>query len=371
MSFFRPLRRVNKQYTNPGSFLTENALVIDTSPFGFKNVLSNTSTVQLPNNQFRPGYNLQNNTFISTAEMNTIMRNNDSNGLRRVFGNNISQDDYVGLNRLRNADNVPDANMHSKQLKRDAVKQNHPSTNTNTPEGIQNSLNQNPRLADYLDNMKKAGVVALLGVGVYITFNTASLIQDIRNALNRTGGSYHATGLNGGNEVNVCLLRYRTCVMPDLMDENVTVCINDPLLPNGPDLYNICNGHNLESEKTVCRASDPNAEETSLQYVDISELSTDQMIYCIEPYNLADLIGDLGLDGLLGDNGLFTKSSNSSTSLSDSLLPVILMIGAIALIILVGYFIFKKMGNTQTISVQPMPSYQPIPITSPVPIQVR
>lgn len=298
------------------------------------------------------------------------MRNNDSNGLRRVFGNNVSQQDYTGLNRLRNVDNVPDANMHSKQLKRDAVKQNHPSTNTNTPEGIQNSLNQNPRLADYLDNMKKAGVVALLGVGVYITFNTASLIQDIREALARTGGSYHATGLNGGNEVDVCLLVHRTCVMPHI-DADVRVCVNDPLLPDGQELRSICNGHNLEVEKTVCRASDPNADETSLQYVDISELSPDQMIYCIEPYNLADLIGDLGLDGLLGDNGLFTKSSNSFTSISDTLLPVILMIGAIALMVLIGYFIFKKIGNTQTISVQPMPSYQPIPITSTVPVQVR
>ncbi|QEI03417.1 ODV-E56 [Spodoptera cosmioides nucleopolyhedrovirus] len=371
---YRALRNVNRTYpsNNPGLFATQNASVINNSPPGFRNVLENPRTIDIGNNQLRPGYNLPNNQMISTAEMNSIMRNNDSAGMRRVFGNNISNNDYNGLTQLRRADNVPDANMHSRQLRRDAVKNNNPSTRTRTEAGIENSLNQNPNLNNHLQGLKNAGAAVLLGAGAYLVFQYASLIQDIREALRRTGGSYHTTGISGGDELHTCLLMHRTCLKPDLVDSNVIVCQNDPLIADSSELNRICQGFDYEEEGTVCRASNPNAYEFSPQYVDISDLSVDQMIHCIEPYDFGDLIADLGLDGLLGENGLFTKSSNKSKSVSDSLLPAILMIGAIILIVVIGYFIFRSLGNRQTVRFQPMPMPMPtaVPMTS-VPIQVQ
>ncbi|AXU41607.1 ODV-E56 [Spodoptera eridania nucleopolyhedrovirus] len=366
---FRPLRGVNRTFPNTAAFTNQNALVVSNSPQGFRNVLSNTRTVDIGNGQLRPGYNLPNNQMISTAEMNSIMRNNDSGGMRRIFGNNVSNNDYNGLTQMRRADNIPDANVHSRQLRRDAVKNNNPSTRTRTEAGIENSLNQNPNLNNHLQGLKNAGAAVLLGAGAYLVFQYASLIQDIREALRRTGGSYHTTGVDGGDELRTCLLRHRTCVTPEI-DNHVIVCQNDPLIADTAELNRICQDFNYEEEGTVCRASDPNANEFSPQYVDISELSTDQMIYCIEPYDFGDLIADLGLDGLLGENGLFTKSSNKSKSVSDSLLPAILMIGAIILIVLIGYFIFRSLGNRQTVQFQPMPMPTAVPMTS-VPIQVK
>ncbi|ACI28711.1 agip9 [Agrotis ipsilon multiple nucleopolyhedrovirus] len=366
-SFFRPLRNINKSYLTPTSFIADANTVFNAAPTGFRNALNNPVTVPIGNGRYRPGYNLPNNDFIPTSQLNTVMRNNDTTGMRRIFGNNPTNNDYTAMNRLRGADNVPDANMHSKQLKRNAVKDNFPDTRTRTPDGVENTLNKNPRLKSALETMKTGGIVTLIGVGVYFTFSAATLIQDIIEAINRTGGSYHTTGMNGGDQVEVCLLRHRTCRMPEI-DGTVTVCDVDPLLPNGPELQNICQGFNYEAEQSVCRASDPNADEQSPQYVDISTLSADQMITCIEPYDFGDLIADLGLDNLLGEEGLITKSSNKSKSISDSLLPAILMIGAIILIVLIGWFIFKRLGNRQTINLEPVPTA--VPLTT-VPIQVR
>ncbi|AIZ48565.1 odv-e56 [Agrotis segetum nucleopolyhedrovirus B] len=366
-SFFRPLRNVNKTYLNPNTFVSDATTVFAATPGGFRNALRNPVSVSIGNNRYRPGYNLPNNDFIPTSQLNSVMRNNDTTGMRRIFGNTPTNNDYTAMNRLRGVDNVPDANMHSKQLKRNAVKDNFPDTRTRTPDGVENVLSKNPRLDNALQTMKTAGVVTLIGVGVYFTFSAANLIQDIIAAINKTGGSYHTTGIDGGNTVEVCLLLHRTCRMPEL-DGSVTVCDVDPLLPDGTALRNICNGFNYEAEQSVCRASDPNADENSPQYVDISELSTDQMISCIEPYDFGDLIADLGLDGLLGEEGLIAKSSNKSKSLSESLMPAILMIGAVILIILIGWFIFKRLGNRQTINVEPVPTA--VPLTT-VPIQVR
>ncbi|QNV47769.1 oclusion-derived virus envelope protein 56 [Alphabaculovirus altersperidaniae] len=371
---FRSLRNVNRPFPNTSNFLSANTAVVNNSPTGFRNVLNNPRTVDIGNGQVRPGYNLANNQMISTAEMNSIMRNNDSAGMRRVFGNNVSNNDYNGLNQLRRSDNIPDANMHSRQLRRDAVKTNNPSTRTRTEAGIENSLNQNPNLNNRLQGLKNAGVAVLLGAGAYLTFQYASLIQDIREALRRTGGSYHTTGINGGDELRTCLLMNRTCLKPDVVDKDVIVCPFDPLMSDQSALNAICNGFDYEAEGTVCRASDPNAHELSPQYVDISQLGDDQMIHCIEPYDFGDLIADLGLDGLLGENGAFTKSSNKSKSISDSLLPAILMIGAIILIVLIGYFIFKSLSNKQTVQFQPMSQFQPMPTAVPmtaIPIQLK
>ncbi|AAZ38172.1 ODV-E56 [Agrotis segetum nucleopolyhedrovirus A] len=366
-NFFRPLRNVNKTYLNPSTFVADNNTIFSISPNGFRGVFNNPTTVNIGNNRFRPGYNLGNNNFVSAAEMNSVMRTNDTVGLRRIFGNTPTQNDYTGLNRYRRSANVPDANMHSKQLRRDAVKNNNPSTRTKTPEGVENSLSANPRLDAYLNNLKTAGYVGLLGVGVYLTFSAATLVQDIIAAINRTGGSYHTRGISGGDEVSVCLLRFRTCRLPEI-DSNVTVCVNDPLLPNGPELENICNNFDYETEQSVCRRSDPNANEDTPQYLDISNLGEDQMISCIEPYDFGDLVADLGLDNLLGEDGIINKSSNKSKSISDSLMPAILMIGFFIFVVLIGYFIFKRLSNKQTINIEPVPTAMPM---TAVPIQVR
>ncbi|AHH82595.1 PIF-5 [Buzura suppressaria nucleopolyhedrovirus] len=352
MNFFTSLRRVNKTYPNPNQFVNvDNFNVLTTTPNGFNNVFSQPTTIMIGNNRYIPGYNLGNNNFVSTAQVNRVMRNNDVTGIRQIF-TTANNTQINSLGNLRRIDNIPDANLHSNALRRNAVKRNYPETNTRTPEGVQNVLNQNPTLNTHLTNLKTAGVAVLLGTGAYLIFSAATLVQDIIAALNRVGGSYYIRGRNGGDDYEACLLLDRTCRMEPLNDQNVNICSFDPLLlDNQEALRNICVGFDYEAEKTVCRASDPNAPVDSPQYVDISDLSTGQTITCIEPYDMGDLIGDLGLDGLLGDNGLITKSSNKTSTLSEKLLPLILILGGIILLLLVGFFVIRRMWNNSSVTI--------------------
>lgn len=355
MSFFTNLRRVNKVYPNSNQFAIDNFLVTNTSPAGFTNVLNNPVTINIGNNRFVPGYNVGNNQFVSAADINRVMRNNDVSGMRQIF-TNANNNQINSLGQLRRIDNVPDAGLHSNNIRRNAVKDNFPETNTRTTEGVQNVLNQNPSLNRYLTNLKTAGVAVLLGAGVYLIFSAATLVQDIIAALNRVGGSYYIRGRNGGEESDMCLLVNRTCLMQsNVNNQDVIFCQFDPLIQDANELQNICQDFDYEQEQTVCRASDPNADPNSLQYVDISDLAVGQTITCIEPYNMGDLIGDLGLDYLLGDNGLVANSSNVSKFTSDKLLPLILIIGGILLLALVGFFVFKKLMNSSTLTINRSP----------------
>nr|QGX02251.1 pif-5 [Mamestra configurata nucleopolyhedrovirus A] len=366
-NIFRPLRRVNKVYTpnNAGTFLTDNVNVVGNSPGGFTSVLNNPRTVDIGNNNVLAGYNLGNNNFISTADMNSVMRNNDSSQIRRVFGNNVTDTDMTGLSRMRQSENIPDARFNSAQLRKDSVKTSNPSTNTTTPDGVQNVLNNNPNLNRHLTNLKTAGYAGLAGVGVYLVFSAATLVQDIIEAINRTGGSYYVVGENGGEAATTCLLTHRTCHNTHIGDD-VNICNRDPLLTDANLLNAICRGFDYEVEKTVCRASNPNADVTTPQYVDISELQPHQTIMCIEPYNMGDLIGDLGLGGLLGEEGLVNKSSNKSKSMSESLLPALLIIGVILFVVFIGYLMFKRLGSgSGGMNLQPIPT-QVAPITVPI-----
>ncbi|AIU41245.1 pif-5 [Sucra jujuba nucleopolyhedrovirus] len=352
MSFFTNLRRVNKVYPNQNQFVAVDSLgLINTAPNGFGNVFMSPSTQNLGNNRFLPGYTLSNNQFVSTATINRVMRNNDVSGMRQIF-TAANNNQINSLGNLRRVDNIPDANIHSNTLRRDAVKRNYLETNTRTPEGVQNVLNQNPRLNNHLNNLKTAGVAVLLGAGVYLVFTTASLVQDIIAALNRVGGSYYIRGRNGGDEYEACLLLKRTCRLevPASSDE-VTFCEFDPLLIDDTEaLDRICEGFDYDTEQTVCRASDPNAPVDSPQYVDISDLSTGQTITCIEPYNMGDLIGDLGLDGLLGEEGLLGKSSNKSKSVGEKLLPILLIVGALIVLLFFAFIFIKNLLNSSSTS---------------------
>ncbi|WBB27169.1 ODV-E56 [Mythimna sequax nucleopolyhedrovirus] len=366
-NIFRPLRRVNKVYTpnNVNTFLTENANVVSNSPGGFQSILNNPRTVNVGNNNVVAGYNLGNNNFISTADMNRVMRNNDSSQIRNVFGNNVTDTDLTGLTRMRQSENIPDARFNSAQIRKDGVNNSYPSTNTTTPEGVQTALNQHPGLNRHLSNLKTAGHLGLIGVGVYLTFSAATLVQDIIEAINRTGGSYYVVGENGGDAATTCLLRSRTCQSSHIVDD-VQICPRDPLITDQTQLNAICHGFNYEVEKTVCRASNPSADVNTPQYVDISELLPHQTIMCIEPYNFGDLIGDLGLENLLGNEGLITNSSNKSKSISENLLPIILIIGAILLVVFIGYYMFKRLGSgSGGMNLQPIPT-QVAPITVPI-----
>ncbi|ABY65732.1 occlusion-derived virus envelope protein 56 [Orgyia leucostigma nucleopolyhedrovirus] len=355
MSFFTSLRRVNKIYPNPNQFTNiDNINVITSTPPGFNNVLNAPTTVNLGNNRYMPGYNVGNNQFISTADINRVMRNNDVTGMRSIF-TNANNNQLNSLGELRRVDNIPDANLHSAAVRKSAVKQNFPETATRTPQGVQTALNQNPNLNSHLSNLKTAGVAVLLGSGAYLIFSAATLIQDIIAALNRVGGSYYIRGRNGGGEYDACLLAHRTCRIDNPSDPDINYCTFDPLLfDNTSALQQICTGYNYDVEQTVCRASDPNADPNSPQYVDISDLGTGQTITCIEPYDFADLIGDLGLDGLLGDDGILTQSSNVSKSGSDKLFTIIIVLGGLLLIFVIGFFMFKKLlnnnNNTLTIT---------------------
>nr|ANS70905.1 oclussion derived viral envelope 56 protein [Lymantria dispar multiple nucleopolyhedrovirus] len=366
MSFFSSLRRVKKVYPNAQQFtVVDNLSVLNSTPNGFQNVFTAPSVRQIGNNRFVPGYNLTNNRFVSTSDINRVMRNNDTGGIRNIFTNaNNNQIDSLG--QLRRVDNIPDAGLHAAFLRRQATKSNFPSTNTRTNAGVESALADNPRLHNRLSALKTAGVSLLIGGGVYLVFSAATLVQDIVAALNRVGGSYYVVGNNGGETSSVCLLMERTCQLPaDLNDVNV--CQFDPLLPDDPTaLRNICNGFDYEREESVCRASDPYADPDSLQYVDISDLPAGHTLMCLEPYNLGDLIGDLGLDHLLGEEGLVVKSSNSGKQLSDKLWPLLLAIVGIGLVLLVLFFVFKRLWSSSSSSAPPQ-QIQITPVNPPPP----
>nr|QXI73321.1 ODV-E56 [Bombyx mori nucleopolyhedrovirus] len=344
MSFFTNLRRVNKLYPNQASFLADNTRLLTSTPAGFTNVLNAPSVRNLGNNRYQPGYQLSNNRFVSTSDINRITRNNDIPNIRNVF-QGISDPQINSLRQLRRMDNVPDFHYHTKQTRSNAVRQNFPETNVRTPEGVQNALQQNPRLHNHMRTLKVAGVGILLAGGGYLLFTAATLVQDIINAINRTGGSYYVQGRNAGENVESCLLLQRTCRQDrNLAQSDVNICSRDPLLANdSPLLTNMCQGFNYETEKTVCRGSNPAANPNSPQYVDISDLPAGQTIMCIEPYTFSDLVGDLGLDWLLGREGLVGKSSNSSDGIRNKIMPIIMMIGAVLFLGLILYFIYRYM----------------------------
>ncbi|AKR17339.1 ODV-E56 (PIF-5) [Urbanus proteus nucleopolyhedrovirus] len=342
MSFFLNLRRVNKVYTNPNAFVTDNLRVVQSSPSGgFRNIFNSPVTQTLPNNRYKPGYNI-NNTFVSTSQINSVLRNNDVTAIRRLF--NVDNAQINALGQLRRMDNIPDAALHSSYLRRQNVKNNYPSTQTRTPEGVQTVLDQNPQLNNRLITLKSIGTPILLGVGIYFLWSAATLIQDIIANLNRIGGSYYVVGRNGGETIDSCLLMRRTCQKGSNI-ENAVHCTNDPLITDQAALNAICNNFDFATEKTVCRASDPNADVDSPQYVDISDLPSNQTIMCLEPYNLGDLIGDLGLDNIIGDNGLVTKSLNSSKNVGEKFMPLLLVLAGIFVFVIVIFFVFRMLMN--------------------------
>ncbi|AIS92016.1 ODV-E56 [Erinnyis ello granulovirus] len=343
-SFFSRLRRTNKVYPSTDSFLIDHNLLINNqTPSGFN--LNTPSTLSMSNGNVIPGYNI-NGVFVSNSNVNAVLRNNDVVGMRSLFtGVNNSQ--INGLTNLRRADNIPDATIHGLQTRKTNIKQAHPELMVRDRTGVENALTQNPRLGDYL---RGAGAITLVGVGVYLIVNVADLVGSIVDALNRTGGSWYFRGNNGAdNFANIqgCVLQYRTCGLP-LSDIQDFVCVLDPLDPTNVDplmsfetARNFCNNYNIEVEKSVCRGSDTTADPESLQYVDISLLDPNQTIQCIEPYDFGDLVADLGLDWLLGDEGIITSSSNSLTSVSDNIVTILLIVGGLVLFVFVGYIVFK------------------------------
>nr|UQV25549.1 occlusion-derived virus envelope protein ODV-E56 [Spodoptera litura nucleopolyhedrovirus] len=342
MSFFSNLRRVNKPYPNQISFAADNVTLAASTPNGFQHVFSAPSTRPIANsNSVTPGYNLSNNRFVSTAEINSALRNSDTNSIRGIFGN-LNNTQLNGMTQMRRLDNVADPTIFNKRTRQQQVRNNFPDSATRTPEGIQNFMNNQPRLYNYLDNLKKAGHVGLYGFGIWLVFKAGSLISDVRDALNSTGGSFYVTGYQNGDSADRCFLMYRSCGVPAIDIPADAICTSDPLIQQQSTLQNLCNNYNQEAEGSVCRASDPNADPASLQYVDISDLIVNTTITCIEPYDLADLIGDLGLDWLLNENGLVGKSKNSSKSIGEALVPLFIAIGVILFIVFIGFMIYKR-----------------------------
>nr|UYX49653.1 ODV-E56 [Darna trima granulovirus] len=347
-SFFMGLRRTNKVYPNNNAFMTDYAqLIRNQTPNGFN--LNNPTVMGLSDGNVMPGYNI-NGTFVSNANVNSVLRNNDVIGMRQLFPE-ATNNQLNGLTSLRRVDNVPDSALHSLQARKQNIKQAHPETAVRDRAGVDQALQRNPRLSDYLKN---AGYVTLFGVGVYLVINVADLVGSIVEAINRTGGSWYYRGNNGAdnfNNIEGCILRYRSCGM-SFSDIQDFVCVLDPYDSNNVDpimtfeqARNFCNGYNANLEMSVCRGSDTNANPNSLQYLDISTLDPNQTIQCVEPYDFGDLIGDLGLDWLLGDEGFITASSNSFLSVSDNLLTIILIIGGIVILIFVGYVVLKILNK--------------------------
>ncbi|APO13900.1 ODV-E56 [Plodia interpunctella granulovirus] len=346
-SFFSGLRRTNKIYPNANLFHADHAsLIRNTTPAGFN--LRNPTTMGLAGGRVVPGYNI-NGSFVSNANVNRIMRNNDVVGMRQAFPT-ASNNQINGLTSLRRADNIPDSSLHGLQTRKNNVKQAHPETTVRDRAGVEAALNQNPRLADYL---RGAGYVTLVGVGAYLVINVADLVGSIVEALNRTGGSWYHRGNNGADNfdnIQSCILLYRSCGMT--YSNNDDLCVLDPHdntnvdpLLSLEEARTLCSGYNIQEEKSVCRHSDPNADPDSLQYLDISELLPNQTIQCVEPYDLGDLIGDLGLDWLLGEDSVLAASANSVTSVLDNFLTILLVIGAVLVLVFIGFIVFKIMSK--------------------------
>ncbi|QOD39979.1 pif-5 [Matsumuraeses phaseoli granulovirus] len=343
-SFFSGLRRTNKVYPNSNNFITDHAqLIRNQAPGGFS--LNNPLTMSLPNGDVVPGYNI-NGSFVTNANVNSVLRNNDVAGMRQIFPG-ATNTQMNGLTNLRRADNIPDSTMHTIQMRKNNIKQSHPETRVRDTAGVDRALNQNPRLRTYLQG---AGAITLVGAGVYLVLRVGDLLGSIIDAINRTGGSWYYRGNNGGdnlNNIEACILRYRSCGMTHSLIEQFLCQLDphdntnvDPLL-SYEEAISLCSGYNQQTEQSVCRASDTNADPTSLQYLDISQLDPNQTIQCVEPYDFGDLIGDLGLDWLLGDDGVITTSSNSFRSVSDNLLTIVMVVGGVLLLAFIGFFIYK------------------------------
>ncbi|AQQ80282.1 PIF-5 [Betabaculovirus altermyunipunctae] len=350
-NFYRGLRRTNRVYNSPSGFIADHAsLIRNDIPSGF-NLLQNPTNVPTSNNMYLPGYGDPTN-FTSNSTVNRVMRNNDVPAMKQMFpGATDSQINTLG--NLRQIDNVPDATLNSLSTRQDAVRNNNPETATRSREGVQQALDKNPRLTQYL---KTAGVVGITGATIYLVVNVADMVGSIVDAMNRTGGSWWYRGNNGANSFDTiegCILRGRSCGM-NFQQIAEFVCVDphnpgwrDPILTD-QELLTVCEGHNTIAEQTVCRASDPYAPIDSRAYYDVSLLNTNEIIQCVEPYDLADLIGDLGLDGLLGDNGLLTNSSKGLNSLSDNFFTILIVVGGVVLLLFIMYVVIKSLNKPKT-----------------------
>nr|QKV50177.1 ORF16 protein [Plutella xylostella granulovirus] len=347
MSLFKGLRRTNKVYANGAGFITDHATFVRPNKINGFNL--SAPDVRPVATGFEPGYVI-NDRFVPNARVNNVMRNNDVIGMREIFPN-ANSNQINGLGSYRRIDNIPDSTLHGLDIRKNNIKNSRPETRVRNRQGVEEALNKNPRLRDYLYG---AGAITLVGVGSYLVINVADLVGSIVDAINRTGGSYYYRGNNGAtsmDNIDSCILRYRSCGMPyaDIADQ---LCVLDPLDPTNVDpilnleeAQQLCTGYNKDREKSVCRASDTTANPDSLQYLDISSLEANQTIQCVEPYDFGDLIGDLGLDWALGEDGLITASSNSFTSVSNNFSTILLVIGGVLLLAFIGFIIFKVVMN--------------------------
>lgn len=336
---FRRLRPSDRVFSTAANATSNASSLRGTFP-AFDNVFNHPSSTSLGGGRYRPSFNSPGNPSVN--RINRAMRTNNAGDMRSIFNATDANIDSVGA--LRRSQNVPDARISAVQTRQSALRDSHPSLNTRSRDGVERALNNNPRFRDYLVG---AGVITMTGVGVVLVLRGVDLINEIIEALNRTGGSHFHRGLDGGDRLESCVLRFRTCGIDPSEIPSEEVCQNflDPLIDDEVELRAICSGYNLEREGTVCRASDAAADVDSPQYVDLSDLAVDQTITCIEPYSLGDLIGDLGLDWLLGEDSALGKSSNKSSSASENLFNIILILGVIIVAGVLIYFIFRATQN--------------------------
>lgn len=354
---FSSIRRTNRVYPNSVALATDHAsLVLPNQVPGFN--LSSSAAIPLGNGNYLPGYTINGNV-VSNINVNVSLRSNDVTSIRNIFPD-ASAAQINNLSLLRRADNIPDPLISALDTRRKAVKRSHPETATKTPEGVDQALQRNPRLTEYLyDAVKITGVATIVGSLAYVVIQYGKVVESLVDAINKVGGAYLYTGNNGADSddtIQKCILRYRSCGInyADLISSNnegIGVCTDPADATNVDPVFTLqqaqvlCNGYNLDVEQTVCRAADPTADPSSLRYYDPSTLGVNQTIECIEPYDLADLIADLGLDHLLGSEGVLASSSNASSSISNNLWTIVLVVGGVLLLIVVGYMMFKFMPS--------------------------
>ncbi|AAQ96415.1 occlusion-derived virus envelope protein 56 [Neodiprion sertifer nucleopolyhedrovirus] len=332
---FSGLRKTAKIYDNTADLLVDNTSLVVGKFSNFDAVFSLPSAKSISK-----GYVIDYATFIGnvdTFSINKILRQADDVNIETLF--NATDTDIAGLNVLRKAANVPDNTIYVAEVKRINLKSLYPSLDVKTYDGIASGLNNNPKLYSYL---KGLGVATLAGGAVVLVLLGIDLVQDIIDALNRTGGSYFTYG--EADNVESCYLRYRSCGVDQSSVDTTTYCQNflDPILEDDVTaLTAICDGYDIDTEISVCRQSDPYADPDSEQWVDVSELAENQTLSCVEPYTFSDLISDLGLDWLLGDDSILGNSFTSGSDSISSLSSYIGYIAIFAIIIIVGIVFIK------------------------------
>ncbi|ABC74890.1 occlusion derived virus envelope protein 56 [Neodiprion abietis nucleopolyhedrovirus] len=332
---FSGLRKTNKIYSTAADVIVDNTAKVVGTFSTFDSVFS-LSSAKTINKGFVTNYSTYVG-LVDTFSVNKVLRQADEVNIKALF--NATDTDLSGLSVLRTASGIPDNTLYIAELKRLNLKTLNPSLDVKTYNGVSQALTKNPKLSTYL---KSLGYTTLAVGTVVLILTGVDLVQDIIDALNRTGGSFYSVG--SGDEVETCYLKYRSCGVDQTTIDTSLYCANflDPIYGDDVEtLETICDGYDIDTEISVCRQSDPYADPDSEQWVDISDLAENQTLSCVEPYTFSDLISDLGLDWLIGEDSIWSGSTTSGSDSISSLSSYLQYIAIFIVVIIMIIFFIK------------------------------